>query len=269
MNSVHQRAGRAWLARLLARRRFAALEFLNARLSTVGRGPVWDQEAFPWLDQLNAATPAINAEFAAYAASGAYLPDVQDMEAGSAQLYGPQRWEMLHLHLVGRRIAPVCARFPETERLLSQVPGLCHAKFSVLGAERHHVPRHRDGYNGVLRLHLPLQVPPGDCYIEVAGRRVDWRVGHGFVFDPGCQHEVYKAAKQERVVLIADFFRPGPAWLGARSRRFYQGLSQRPEVQAAYECYLALYGSLGEPVSDPISKDGLNKSPVIVDNGAS
>lgn len=231
------------LNRLLWRSRFNALEWCNRQFSAVGRGPVWTSAELPWLEDLNAATGVIGEEFAQYVQQGGKVPGIAETDRGSDQVYGKERWDMLHMYLLGIKIDPICKQFPRTMQALARVPNLCHAKFSVLGADRHHVPVHRDAYNGVLRLHLPLTVPAGDCYIKVAGQRVDWQVGKPFAFDPGCQHEVVKQAAQERVILIADFLRPGPDWLHRWSKDTYAGFARKAEIQRVLQRYRDIFGN--------------------------
>jgi aspartyl/asparaginyl beta-hydroxylase (cupin superfamily) len=235
----------------LAELHFRALEYCNRRFCSVGSGPVWGADTFSWLAELGAARDVILSEFDAYTAAGRRVPEINETEPGASKVYGPERWDMLHLYLVGHRIQPICEKFPATLGLLSRLPGLCHAKFSLLGRDRHHVPPHRDGYNGVLRMHLALRVPEGECYIRVGGRRLDWEDGQAFVFDPGVEHEVHKSACEDRLVLIADFHRPAPFWLQPWSRRFYAAIGQRPEVREVRRRYRELFGDAAEIQDSP------------------
>jgi beta-hydroxylase len=218
------------------------VEFLNRRFSLLGAGPIWFAgEELPWLREMEAAAGDIAKELATYRREGGWVPPIDATSPGASSVYGNTTWDMLHLYLVGRRIDRVCRFFPQTLRVLEAMPDLRHAKFSVLGADRHHVPRHRDGFNGVLRMHLALDVPKGDCFMKVNGERVDWRAGRAFVFDPGCVHEVFKEAAEPRTVLIADFIRPTPAWVRWNSVRVYAELGRRPEVEAVYRKYGELF----------------------------
>lgn len=243
------------LSAAVAKARFRTLEACNRRLSPVGSGPVWRSDTFPWLAEIAAGQEAILVEFDAWLEQGRRIPEIGETDPGSHEIYGRERWDMLHLYVVGHRNAPLCRQFPGTEALLQVLPGLCHASFSVLGSDRHHVPAHRDGYNGVLRMHLPLRIPPGDCFIRVGTERIDWRVGDPFVFDPGIVHEVRKDAAEPRLILIADFFRPGPAWLQRWSRAFYTTLGDRPEVRAVRERYRQLFGDIASRGNGDICRD--------------
>lgn len=218
---------------------FHSLEFLNDRFAYDGVGPVWtDRTRFGWLSGLEQAAPVILREYDDYVGRGGIVPSIEDTSSDAGAVYGHETWDMLHLFLVGRRIEYVCAEFRQTEAALQAIPGLRHAKFSVLGADRHHVPAHRDGFNGVLRVHLALRVPAsGECYLEVDGTRVDWQPGKAFVFNPGLRHHVRKTANERRLVLIADFVRPTPPWLYRRTERYYSTLAAKAEVQDAYRRY--------------------------------
>lgn len=230
------------MVRTIARVNVAALEHCNRRFSAVGTGPVWDEITFPWLVVLNQAAAEILEEFDRYVDGGRHVPEINETDPGASKLYGTERWEMLHLFLMSAKLAAVCAYFPRTLALLESIPQMRHAKFSILGADRHHVPRHRDSYNGVLRMHLPLRVPSGNCYIDIAGQRMDWKPGHAFVFDPGMQHEVFKEAAESRVILIADFLRPAPDWLRHWSERHYRRLGRSPQVQSVIARYHQIFG---------------------------
>lgn len=64
---------------------------------------------------------------------------------------------------------------------------------------------HRDGQrDGVLRLHLPLVVPPG-CVFRIGTEQITWQPGEPLVFDGRNEHEVANIGHGTRTVLLADF----------------------------------------------------------------
>jgi beta-hydroxylase len=83
------------------------------------------------------------------------------------------------------------------------------AFFSILSPGKH-IPPHRGAYNGVLRLHLALQVPePRErVRIRIARQICHWEEGRCLIFDDTFNHEVWNDTEGYRVVLFVDFARP-------------------------------------------------------------
>jgi aspartate beta-hydroxylase len=66
---------------------------------------------------------------------------------------------------------------------------------------------HCGSTNAVLRVHLPIVVPPG-AWIRVAEQMVTWELGRCLVFDDSFEHEVRHEGTEDRVVLILDVAHP-------------------------------------------------------------
>lgn len=61
------------------------------------------------------------------------------------------------------------------------------------------------GYtNEVLRLHLGLDCPVGDCAIQVGDEIRAWRDGEVLLFDDTVEHSAWNRTDRERVVLLVD-----------------------------------------------------------------
>ncbi len=61
------------------------------------------------------------------------------------------------------------------------------------------------GYtNKVLRCHMGIIVPKGDCALKVAERIIKWKEGSAFIFDDTEQHEAWNKTEQKRVVMLID-----------------------------------------------------------------
>ncbi|MFD1693056.1 aspartyl/asparaginyl beta-hydroxylase domain-containing protein [Azotobacter chroococcum] len=120
-----------------------------------------------------------------------------------------------------------CQQCPETARILSAVPGLNSAFFSILGPGAH-IPRHTGVTKRILTCHLALVTPtPAErCRIQVAEQTASWREGECLVFDDTYPHEVWNDTEETRVVLLIQFKRPlrlpgrllGDLFLGAVRR---------------------------------------------------
>lgn len=61
------------------------------------------------------------------------------------------------------------------------------------------------GYTGdVLRMHLGLSVPQGDCALIVGGERREWGVGDVLFFDDTVEHSAHNLTPASRLVLLLD-----------------------------------------------------------------
>lgn len=197
---------------------YALLSLPNAvvRASTDWRGrPVFHDvsEAYPALATLQAHSSDIRAEFLAIRGALGRAPryhEVDAMQKNISRAGGEDRgnWRVFFFQVMGRKVAGNCAACPATARLLDSVPGVFQACFSILERETP-VPRHASPYNGYLRYHLALQVPLEDPpRMRVRDRWVEWREGHGFLFDDTWEHEIVNTCRSARAILMVDVPRP-------------------------------------------------------------
>lgn len=100
-------------------------------------------------------------------------------------------------------------RCPETMKILSTIPNVQTAFFSILGP-KYRVPPHRGVTKGLIRCHLGLIVPDQreQCGMRVRDRLCHWEPGRCLVFDDTNNHEVWNDSNQERIVLLVDVDRP-------------------------------------------------------------
>ncbi|WP_374470950.1 aspartyl/asparaginyl beta-hydroxylase domain-containing protein [Phenylobacterium sp.] len=180
--------------------------------------PFYPRELFPWLGELEAATPAIQEELAAllsgrmdaFAPYIAFPPDVPVNQWG--ELNHSRRWSSLFLWKDGVRQDLVCESCPRTAALLDAIP-MAHAPdfaptamFSALDA-RTHIPPHTGSTNVRLLAHLPL-VLPGPARFRVGAETREWKLGEAWVFDDTIEHEAWNDADALRVILIIDVWNP-------------------------------------------------------------
>ncbi len=176
------------------------------------------RDRFPWLAELEAATPVIRAEMQAALASqraelAPYL-EYRDHEALAQwkELNRNPDWTALHLTKLGGEVGVNAALCPQTMALLAQVtqpviPGASpNAMFSLL-APHTTIPPHVGVNNARLVCHLPLVVPEG-CWFRVGGETRRWQAGEAFVFDDTIEHEAANPSDQLRVVMIFDVWHP-------------------------------------------------------------
>lgn len=119
-------------------------------------------------------------------------------------------WQVYGLYSFpgGDLLAENAARCPVTTALLAQhLPSHGAAGFSLLKPHSHIRPH--SGYGGgLLRCHLPLVVPQGNCALRVGLETRRWQAGQCIVFDDTSDHEAWNLTDSPRIVLLADFL-PG------------------------------------------------------------
>jgi aspartyl/asparaginyl beta-hydroxylase (cupin superfamily) len=121
------------------------------------------------------------------------------------QVYN-DNWEVFGLFewpsgdmLPGAKLCPV------TVELVKKSIGVFGAvAFSRLGAGTIISP-HKGFPGEVLRMHLALEVPQGDCAFRSVDELRKWTPGEAFVFDDRLEHEAWNKTSEDRIVLIVDF----------------------------------------------------------------
>ena len=173
---------------------------------------------FPELDQLEAATPLIRAEFDALIAAEAaqMVPYIQYPDhvplAQWRELNRNLDWTAIHLLQNGRRVEANARHCPQTMAAIAKLPqpevagASPNAMFSLL-APRTRIPPHTGVANTRLVCHLPLIVPP-QCGFRVGATTREWKIGQAFVFDDTIEHEAWNDSDELRVVLIVDLWPP-------------------------------------------------------------
>jgi aspartyl/asparaginyl beta-hydroxylase (cupin superfamily) len=211
---------------LALRKTVRLVEKVNRRYSLVGASEFFEEAAFPWIEVLEAGAPLIRRELDEVLAQRDRIPNFQQISSEQTYLTQDDQWKTFFFYAYGYRDEENCARCPETVRLLSEIPGLKTAFFSILGP-RKHIRAHRGPFNGVLRYHLALKVPDeAACRIRVGDTVRHWRDGKSMIFDDSYEHEAWNDSDGERVVLFADFVRPLPA-LAAKHNEFWLNLAKK------------------------------------------
>jgi aspartyl/asparaginyl beta-hydroxylase (cupin superfamily) len=180
----------------------------------------YPSEDFPWLADVESATPAIQRElmevaggdpeaegFTPYVNYAAGLPLDQWKELNKSP-----RWNAYHLISDGAPVRGHADRCPATMAAVRQAPQPVArgrspvAMFSVLQA-RTRIPPHTGVSNTRLVVHLPLILPPG-CGFRVGNETREWVIGRGWVFDDTIEHEAWNDSDQPRTILIFDIWSP-------------------------------------------------------------
>jgi ornithine lipid ester-linked acyl 2-hydroxylase len=77
------------------------------------------------------------------------------------------------------------------------------AGFSILKPNTVIFPH--EGYtDDVLRCHLGITVPKGDCCLRVGETIIKWQEGEAFIFDDMVEHEAWNKTDETRVVMLID-----------------------------------------------------------------
>jgi aspartate beta-hydroxylase len=202
----------------LGRRRIYVNECAGLHVPFLPADEFFDRAHFPWMAELEAATPTIRAELQDLLDKGdeGFAPYVR-YPSGYPQskwshLDHSERWSAYFLWRHGQRIDRHCARCPETAAALARVPLADHlgraptAFFSLLHP-RTRIPPHTGVTNARTIVHLALIVPDG-CGFRVGGEVREWAEGQAFAFDDTIEHEAWNDSDQLRTVLILDVWNP-------------------------------------------------------------
>ena len=121
--------------------------------------------------------------------------------------YGPE-WKTLGLQDRSVWSEELRGEFPETIRALESngVPS-CEVFFAKQGANSGLLP-HSDKNNFIITCHLGLDVPEGDCHIQVGNEKYYWKNGKTCIFDTSIFHQTRNDSDRVRYVLLIRFWHP-------------------------------------------------------------
>lgn len=218
------------------KRRFDSqpMRFYVADLPTI---EFFDRTHFPWMEALEAQTPAIteecrdllNHDRSGFVPYIEYRPD--QPVAQWAELNHSTRWSAFHLVKDGRPVEAHAARCPRTMAAWAQTPSPRQAGrtpvalFSMLQPTTR-IPPHVGASNCRLVVHLPLIVPP-HCGFRVGNDTRQWIPGQAWAFDDTIEHEAWNDSEEPRVILIFDTWHP---MLSAEERLLIERLNDALEA---------------------------------------
>ncbi len=157
-----------WLTRRLA-------TFLGQQ-SLVGDTPVIDSALFPHLKTFTDNWEAIRSEVLEILKHRDAIPAFHDVSPDQHKISTGKNWRTFILFGFGEKLEKNCTQAPLTTRLLSDVPNLQTAWFSIL-SPGYHIRAHRGVSKGILRAHLGLIIPKDaeKCRIRVGDVIKVWR----------------------------------------------------------------------------------------------
>lgn len=195
----------------------------------------YERKCFPWLEQLEAATDAIEAELRAVLADDEdkferYLQPAANLPNDTDKLARHAGWKAWFLWKNGKPLAENIARCPRTMEALAGLPLTSipnyapNILFSMLRPGQRIEP-HTGFLNCRLICHLSLLTPPG-CSFRVGNETRYWERGKAWVFNDTIEHEALNPTDQTRVVLLFEIWRPE---LSADERRLISALLEASE----------------------------------------
>lgn len=208
------------------------LNNIIVRYSLVENNAVLEPSQFSWTKDLEANWRVIREEADAVLAHRTAIPPLGELSPDHKRLTYNDDWRSFFLWAYGYKVEENCQRCPETVRLVSSIPGLRTAMFSI-HAPGLHIPRHKGSTKGMLTCHLGLKVPvrKRKCRIKVRKRYFSWEEGKTFIFDDTSPHEVWNDTAEERVILLLQFNRPVRFPGNLIAYAFLQGIRHSPFIK--------------------------------------
>ncbi|WP_298198760.1 aspartyl/asparaginyl beta-hydroxylase domain-containing protein [Novosphingobium sp.] len=185
----------------------------------------FDRGLFPWLPELEAATPVIRDELKALlaAGNGGFAPYVRYPRGAPvnqwSELNHSDAWAATFFIEHGVPNPAMAEHCPRTAALLGtlplfDLPGRGPVAFFSLLKPQTRIPPHTGATNIRSIIHLPLIVPAG-CTFRVGNDTRPWIEGEAFAFDDTIEHEAVNPTDDLRAVLIIDAWNP---FIGAGER---------------------------------------------------
>jgi aspartate beta-hydroxylase len=178
----------------------------------------YDNDLFPWIPELEAATEDIRRECEAVLAEQRnefepciQLPPDAPVNQWQELNYSP-RWTTYALWQQGRRVDAHCERCPVTAAVAESLPlartpnFFPNVVFLALDAKTT-IPPHTGDTNARLILHMPL-IQPANCIFRVGNDTRDWEYGKAWVFDDSVENEARNGGNGPSVRLMLDIWNP-------------------------------------------------------------
>lgn len=182
---------------------------LIVRQSKIGNDPFPDRRHFPWMPMIEANADIIRAEARRVLQDLDQVPPLASVSPDHRRIAPAGKWRSYFLVGYGYRHEPNCAACPETAKLISRIPGLNSAFFSIL-VPGTHIPPHTGVTKAFLTSHLGIQVPLewDKCRMRVVNKVVTWEENKILLFDDCFDHEVLNESDETRIVLLIQIKRP-------------------------------------------------------------
>jgi beta-hydroxylase len=180
-----------------------------SRYSLIPTTALLDKKHFPWIADVEAQADIIREEALHLLRHQGAIPPLNQISPDHARIGRDGKWRSFFLYGYGFRLEGNCLRAPRTAQIISRIPQLNTAFFSILepGA---HIARHTGVTRGLITCHLGIVVPEKaeDCHMQVGDEHVYWQQGKILTFDDTLPHEVWNETDEIRCVLLIQVKRP-------------------------------------------------------------
>lgn len=121
----------------------------------------------------------------------------------------PKSWKVRSLRVWGVDMYHIQKHFPETMRLLNNIPDIVNIGFNLLEPQSKIKP-HSGDTNANYRCHLGLQIPDESklCAIVVNKKMQHWDTGKVLGFVDAYEHEAWNYSNEQRIILLFDILKP-------------------------------------------------------------
>ncbi len=181
----------------------------QSKQSIVPDTPFIDNSHFPFLSEFEDKWEVMRDEVLEILKNREDIPGFEEVSPDQYRIAQARQWKTFVLYGFGQQLPKNCSKAPVTTEVLSRVPHVQTAWFSIL-APGYHIPAHTGVTKGIVRAHLGLIIPKdrAKCRIRVQDQIMAWETGKVFAFDDTFEHEVWNDTDEERVILLFDFDRP-------------------------------------------------------------
>lgn len=178
--------------------------------------PFYERHEFPWLADVEAATPKLVAELETRLADSEdfrpYVETPKDRPAPNNPLRDDPSWGAHYLWFNGAPVAGQAAAAPATMAALARAPmpriaGRSPMALWSLLKPGTHIQPHHGLLNTRLICHVPLIVN-ADCGLRVGPETRRWEPGRALIFDDSFEHEAWNRGATTRVILLFEIWRP-------------------------------------------------------------
>ena len=152
------------------------------------------------------------------------IPPLREISPDHRRIIRDDAWRSFFLVGYGHRETGNIARAPRTAELISDIPGLNSAFFSILAPGATIVP-HRGVTKAIVTAHLGLKIPRDrdNCWMRVDDQVLTWEEGEWVIFDDTYEHEVQNNTDETRIILLCQVERPVAApgsWIAAGTLQY-------------------------------------------------
>ena len=200
--------------------------------SLIPTTPKIDNETFDWVSTLEDNWLDIRRELDFLLKNPHKIPSFHQISPDQKRISTGDNWKTFGLYVYGERVEENCRLCPETDRIISSIPSIRTAMFSILQPNFHIVP-HKGPTRAVVRAHLGLIVPePKEkLWIRVDDQYLHWEEGKVICFDDSYEHEVRNDTEQLRAVLFLDVERPMDKTGTILNRMLFSAIKASPYIK--------------------------------------